>query len=54
MKQTNAKAEAPAAKKTLTFGKMAAYGIGIFGIQMCIGMMNTYQSQFTPRCCRRT
>ncbi len=46
MKQTNAKAEAPAAKKTLTFGKMAAYGIGIFGIQMCIGMMNTYQSQF--------
>jgi len=33
-------------KKTLTFGKMLCYGIGIFGIQMLIGMLNTYQSQF--------
>ncbi len=33
-------------QKTLTFGKMLSYGIGIFGIQMCIGMLNTYQSQF--------
>ena len=32
--------------KTLTFGKMAAYSIGIFGIQMLIGYINTYQSQF--------
>lgn len=33
-------------QKTLTFGKMLSYGIGIFGIQMCIGMLNTYQAQF--------
>lgn len=33
-------------QKTLTFGKMLSYGIGIFGIQMLIGMLNTYQSQF--------
>ena len=32
-------------QKTLTFGKMLSYGIGIFGIQMCIGMLNTYQAQ---------
>lgn len=38
--------DAAAPAKTLTFGKMLSYGIGIFGIQMCIGMLNTYQSQF--------
>ena len=33
-------------KKTLTFGKMLSYGIGIFGIQMLVGYINSYQSQF--------
>ncbi len=33
-------------QKTLTFGKMLSYDIGIFGIQMCMCMLNTYQSQF--------
>lgn len=33
-------------QKTLTFGKTAIYSIGIFGIQMLIGYINTYQSQF--------
>ena len=32
--------------KTLTFGKMLNYGLGIFGIQMLVGYINTYQSQF--------
>lgn len=32
--------------KTLTFGKMLSYGVGIFGIQMLIGYINSYQSQF--------
>lgn len=32
--------------KTLTLSKMAMYGIGIFGIQMLVGYINTYQSQF--------
>ncbi len=32
--------------KTLTFGKIAIYSIGIFGIQLLIGYINTYQSQF--------
>ena len=32
--------------KTLTFGKMLNYGVGIFGIQMLVGYINTYQSQF--------
>ncbi len=32
--------------KTLTTGKMIAYGVGIFGIQMLVGYINTYQSQF--------
>lgn len=45
MKQA-AKTAAPAQKKTLTMSKMAGYGIGIFGIQMMIGMINTYQVQF--------
>lgn len=35
-------------KKThiLPFGKALIYGIGILGIQMLIGMLNSYQSQF--------
>ncbi len=33
-------------QKTLTFGKMLSYGLGIFGIQMLVGYINTYQSQF--------
>lgn len=33
-------------KKTLTFGKIVAYSVGIFGIQMLIGYINVYQSQF--------
>ena len=33
-------------QKTLTFGKCLSYGIGIFGIQMLVGYINTYQSQF--------
>lgn len=35
--------------RTLTFGKMLSYGIGIFGIQMLVGYINTYQSQFYSR-----
>lgn len=46
MKKTTEKTVAAAPAKTLTFGKMLTYGIGIFGIQMLIGMLNTYQSQF--------
>ena len=33
-------------QKTLSFGKMLTYGMGIFGIQMLVGYINTYQSQF--------
>ena len=33
-------------KKTLTFGKIIVYSIGIFGIQLLVGYINTYQSQF--------
>jgi len=33
-------------KKTLTFWKMVFYSLGIFGIQMLVGYINTYQSQF--------
>ena len=43
---SKAKTAAPAKTKTLTFGKMLSYGIGIFGVQMMIGMLNTYQVQF--------
>lgn len=32
--------------KTLTFGKIVLYSVGIFGIQLLIGYINTYQSQF--------
>ena len=32
--------------RTLTFGKTLSYGLGIFGIQMLVGYINTYQSQF--------
>lgn len=32
--------------KTLTLGKIAVYSLGIFGIQLLIGYINTYQSQF--------
>jgi Na+/melibiose symporter-like transporter len=43
--------ESPLADKTekvryLTFGKGLMYGIGILGVQMFIGMLNSYQSQF--------
>ena len=44
MSKTAKPADAPA--KTLTTGKMIGYGIGIFGIQMLVGYLNTYQSQF--------
>lgn len=33
-------------KKTLTFGKILIYSVGIFGIQLLVGYINTYQSQF--------
>lgn len=33
-------------KKTLTFGKIVLYSVGIFGIQLLVGYINTYQSQF--------
>ena len=33
-------------KKVLTFKLALFYGFGIFGIQMLIGMLNSYQSQF--------
>ena len=33
-------------KKTLTLGKIVVYSVGIFGIQLLIGYINTYQSQF--------
>ena len=33
-------------KKTLTFWKMVTYSAGIFGIQLLIGCVNVYQSQF--------
>ena len=33
-------------KKTLTFGKIIVYSVGIFGIQLLVGYINTYQSQF--------
>lgn len=33
-------------KKVLTFKAALLYGLGIFGIQMLIGMLNSYQSQF--------
>lgn len=33
-------------KKILTFKSALLYGFGIFGIQMLIGMLNSYQSQF--------
>lgn len=33
-------------KKILTFKAALFYGLGIFGIQMLIGMLNSYQSQF--------
>lgn len=46
MEKTKEKIASAAPAKTLTFGKMLTYGIGIFGIQMLIGMLNTYQSQF--------
>ena len=36
-------------QKTLTFGKTLTYGLGIFGIQMLVGYINTYQSQFYSR-----
>lgn len=32
--------------KTLTFGKIILYSVGIFGIQLLVGYINTYQSQF--------
>ena len=32
--------------KTLTFGKIVLYSVGIFGIQLLVGYINTYQSQF--------
>ena len=47
MAKIKTKTESPA--KTLTFGKMLSYGIGIFGIQMLVGYINTYQSQFYSR-----
>ncbi|MBR0509213.1 MAG: MFS transporter [Clostridia bacterium] len=48
MKKTAAAAPDNALKqqKTLTFGKTLTYGLGIFGIQMLVGYINTYQSQF--------
>lgn len=32
--------------KTLTLGKIIIYSVGIFGIQLLVGYINTYQSQF--------
>ena len=32
--------------KTLTFGRIVLYSVGIFGIQLLVGYINTYQSQF--------
>ena len=33
-------------KRILTLGGALMYGLMIFGVQMIIGMLNSYQSQF--------
>lgn len=45
-KSTKTDTSATQKKPTLTMGKMVTYSVGIFGVQMLVGYINTYQSQF--------